>query len=295
MPMSPRLLRPRTGGFHPEASDWRSRVIANGGTVSGSTLTAVSNFCRSIDAANIRSRFYRLNLFCGTGLSAALVPLYRGQSPAGSQFGNTTDTNENFVSGDYTETGTSGGLGTGATNSTKSLDTGLVPFNAGMLHTDTHMSFYSRNGNTSTGSVMAAANAVTSTQHWQWFLNSTSGPLSVFYRSGGPASSGFDGVEASARTGHLVAQRSGSSAALYRQGVNANVGTNTTNAVSWGTGLPPAIRVFARRFAQPGLTTDQFISTTLQSYSLGLSFTDAQALAYHNALQAFQTALGRQL
>lgn len=72
MPMSPRLLRPRAGGgFHPEAQDWRNRVITNGGTVSGSTLTAVSNFCRSIDAAGLRDRFYRLNLFCGTGLSAA--------------------------------------------------------------------------------------------------------------------------------------------------------------------------------------------------------------------------------
>jgi hypothetical protein len=294
--MSPRLLRPRAGGgFHPEAQAWRNAVIANGGTVSGSTLTAVSNFCRSIGAAGIRDRFYRLNLFAGTGLSACLVPLYRGQSLGGTQFGNATDTNANFVAGDYVEVGTTGGLGTGASNATKSLGTGLVPFNAGMLHTDTHMSFYSRNGNTSTGAVMAVGHAVTSTQHWQWFLNSTSGPLSVFYRSGGPNSSGFDGVDAPARTGHLIAQRSGSSAALYRQGVNANEGTNTTNTVAWTTGLPAALRVFARNWFSPNQTTDQFISTTLQSYSLGLSFTNAQALAYHNALQAFQTALGRQL
>lgn len=295
MAMSPKLLRPRAGGLHPEAADWRSRVVANGGSASGSTLKAVDTFCKAIDSAGLRDRFYRLNLFAGTGLEACLVPLYRGQSRTGTQFGNTTDTNSNFVSGDYAETGASGGLGTGAGNATKSLDTGFVPFNAGMLHTDSHMSFYSVNGNTSTGSVMAAANAVTSTQHWQWFLNGTSGAIPVFYRSGGPSNSGVEGANVSSRAGHLIAQRSGASAAIYRQGVNTGVATNTTNAVSWATGVPPAIRVFARRFFTPNETTDQFISTTLQSYSLGLAFTDAQALAYHNALQSFQTALARQL
>jgi hypothetical protein len=67
MPMNPRLLRPRST-IHPEAADWANRVRANGGSVSGSTLTAVSRFCASISAAGIRDRFYRLNLFCGTGL-----------------------------------------------------------------------------------------------------------------------------------------------------------------------------------------------------------------------------------
>jgi hypothetical protein len=101
MGMSGALLRPKTSG-HPEALAWRSAVIANGGTVSASTMAAVTTFCRSIDSAGLRGRFYRLNLFCGDGLSAVLVPLYRGQSRTGTQYGNTADTNVNFVSGDYT-------------------------------------------------------------------------------------------------------------------------------------------------------------------------------------------------
>lgn len=282
-------------GLHPEARRWSRRVVENGGSASPTTLAAVSSFCTAIEAAGIRDRFYRLNLFCGDNLAACLVPLYRGQSLAGPRFGNAVDSNENFVSGDYAETGTSGGLGTGATNSTKSLDTGFVPFNAGLVHSDSHMSFYSRQGNTSTGSVMASGFAVTSTEHWQWFINGTSGSVSQFYRSGGQTNSGIEGSFA-LRTGHLIAIRSGSIAAIIRNGTNLSLAANTTTTATWTTGRPQAVRVFARRFVVSNAdSTDQRIATTLQAYSMGAAMTDAQGLAYHNALQAFQTALGRQL
>lgn len=129
MPMNARLLRPIASGVHPEANAWRTAVVANGGSVSASTMKAVSAFCAAIDTAGIRDRFYRLNLLCGTGLNAALVPLYRGPSRTGTQYGNTTDTNNGpFVSGDYVETGASGGL-TGANG--KNLSTGLAPLASG--------------------------------------------------------------------------------------------------------------------------------------------------------------------
>jgi hypothetical protein len=74
MAMSPRLLRPRST-LHPDAASWAARVVANGGTV-GTSLAAVSKFCSAIASAGIRDHFYRLNLFCGSNLNAALVPLY---------------------------------------------------------------------------------------------------------------------------------------------------------------------------------------------------------------------------
>lgn len=112
-----------TYGLHPDARDWYNRVLTNGGTVSATTLAAVSTFCASISSAGIRDRFYRLNLFCGdsdASLNAVRTPLYRGPSLSGTQYGNTTDTNVNFVAGDYAEnTGLKGNA------STKYLNTGL--------------------------------------------------------------------------------------------------------------------------------------------------------------------------
>jgi hypothetical protein len=118
-----------------DAQDWVNRVYANGGTVSASTAAAVSAFCDAIDygvsGASIRDRFYRLNLFCGgtsgtaVGLNSALVPLYRGQSLSGTQYGGTIDTNNGpFLPADYSE---ASGLGPQATSSTsKYLDTGFA-------------------------------------------------------------------------------------------------------------------------------------------------------------------------
>ena len=127
MPMNNRILRPLASGVHPDAAAWRSAVVANGGSVSASTMRAVSTFCAAIDAAGIRDRFYRLNLFCGNSdasLNAVRTPLYRGPSLVGTQYGGTTDTNNNFVAGDYAETGASGGLTGNGTS--KSLNTGIA-------------------------------------------------------------------------------------------------------------------------------------------------------------------------
>jgi hypothetical protein len=71
-----RALRPQAANA--DAQDWIDRVYANGGTVSTSTANAVSTFCDAIDAAGIRDRFYRMGIFAGSNLNAALVPLYRG-------------------------------------------------------------------------------------------------------------------------------------------------------------------------------------------------------------------------
>lgn len=99
-----------SSGTNPEALAWANRVTSNGGTVSNSTLNAVSTFCNAIQSYGLRDKFYRLNLICGNNLAASLVPLYLSTSFGGNTIGSATDTNFNLVSGDYTETGVSGGL-----------------------------------------------------------------------------------------------------------------------------------------------------------------------------------------
>lgn len=128
--------------YHPEAVDWEDRVVANGGSVSHWTMAAVSQFCRDIDAAGLRERFFRLNLVCGSGLASAVVPLYRGPSLSESSFGYATDTNFNFVSADYQEYGPNGGIYGGV--SSKWLQTGLAS-----------NTFFSRFNGVSFGAVVA--------------------------------------------------------------------------------------------------------------------------------------------
>jgi hypothetical protein len=281
MPMSPRLLRPIASGVHPEAAAWRSAVVANGGSVSAFTLKAVADFCKAIDAAGIRDRFYRLNLFAGTGLNACLVPLYRGQSRTGTQFGNTTDTNVGpFVSGDYTETGASGGLkGNG---SSKYLDTGLPgnTFSAG----DRHCSAYWNANSTLTGSRTFIANTDT-TSNSAWF--------SIHSRF---SSTGSEGqitnnhalTHTAANHQQLVQYIGATSAESWSMGGNKQsrasfVASATASSSNWFLfGVNPSL------FS--GLRTDARICC----YSIGLSMSEAGVIALYNAQHAFQTALTRQ-
>lgn len=294
MPMSPRLLRPVTSGFHPEAQVWRNAVIASGGSVSVGTVKAVSDFCKSIDAAGIRSKFWRVNLFCGNSdasLNAVRTPLYRGQSRTGTQYGNATDANVNLVEGDYTETGTGGGLNAGAT---KYLATGLQPNAAGLSAFDTHMSIYSRAQITTNANAIGGFGGGASQSTWQALA--FGGLSTIFYRSGGSLNSGIDNQAWSGanRAGHLVWVRSASDAAkMYRNGTDLGVTSTTTNTNVWTTTDVAALYVFGRNNAG---TADQLGFTgKLQGYTVGSALTDSEASSFYTAMQAFQSALGRQL
>jgi hypothetical protein len=282
MPMSARLLRPRASGVHPEAASWRTRVVANGGSVSTTTMQAVDRFCRSIDAAGIRDRFYRLSLFAGTSLNAALVPLYRGQSLGGTQFGNATDTNANFVSGDYVETGASGGLqGNG---SSKSLNTGLAP--SAMPGTSRHLSFYAN--------TVASADFTTylgcregGAQSGQWFLAWRAGSAALnLYALG--TNSTFDlGSVANHTAAFYLATNDTSAGYYYRNGTSADTTDTGRTPLAGST---RNVTVFALNF-ESGVGTQA--NARMSGYSIGEYMTAAQSLAFYNAMQTFQTALSR--
>ena len=284
MGMSGKLLRPKTSG-HPEALAWRDAVVANSGTVSVSTLAAVTTFCRSIDSAGLRSLFYRLNLFCGDGLSAVLVPLYRGPSRTGTQYGLTTDANVNFVSGDYTLA--SGLTGNG---SNKYLQTGvrldLLP--AG-VETNGHLSAYVRTTPNSNGIISSYSyhNSTAADRH-QYELVPASGRFGRETNASGPGSPAYPG--------HLLATRSSASSLITYH--SAVAGSEVTTAITpAATGTP--FTVFCRNFVQgspPGSGTyvpTLYFSGALGAYSIGQSLSAAQVSAFNVAMVAFQTALGR--
>lgn len=273
MPMSSRLLRPIASGLHPEAQVWRNAVIANSGTVSASTVKAVSDFCKSIDAAGIRDRFYRLNLLCGTGLNAALVPLYRGQSRTGTQLGNATDTNNGpFVSGDFTSSGLKGdGL-------TKSLDTTL-PQNAGSL-SNLHMSLSFTELEASGAKALLTNNGRVSFPPDFTTLQADAN-LDFFASSSTPLT-----TTRTTAVSHFMGCRSSNTRSdMYVDGASVAFSTATVTPAAQAT----TYRLFGRQDLNFILRT----AMRLRFYSIGTAIDGASATAFANAVAALNTALGR--
>jgi hypothetical protein len=267
-----------------DADDWASRVTTNGGSVSTDTMTAMYKFCMAIAAAGARDRFIRLNMFAGTGLASCLVPLYRGRSRTGTQYGNTTDTNSNFVSGDYTETGSSGGLA-GSRAATKRLDTGVACSTFSGFNF--HASAYEIVGSDTTydsslGAWNTAANA--------GFYVGTSDVVTKYEAS--VVNNGLQATQ-TAIAGHYIFTQTGN-----RVGFLLGAGTQLTASYAGGANLISdwssvtwSITVYTLQ--QGSASYANYSSSRLGSYSFGLSMTAAQASAFYAAMQAFQTSLGR--
>jgi hypothetical protein len=280
MAMSPRLLRPRTT-LHPEATAWRTAVIANGGTVSGATLSAVDKFCNDIDAAGIRDRFYRMNPFAGTGLAAALVPLYRGPAYGGTTYGNATDTNNNFVSGDYSESNGLDGNGT-----TKYLDTGLSPNGMGVPAT-VHLAAYKGAGAWTTTREFIGSRDADDLYQLQFRYPASLVP-SLSLLLGGSASI-INETSVSTSASFLVATRTSSSELFLWQN-GTKVATGSTYATTPGA-CSHSYMVFTRNAS--GTASAGQWEHAIRAYSIGLGLNDSQAVSYNTAMQAFQAALGR--
>jgi hypothetical protein len=280
MPMNPRLLRPIASGVHPEAAAWRSAVVANGGSVSASTMKAVSKFCADIDAAGIRDRFYRVNLFAGTGLNACLVPLYRGQSRTGTQFGNSVDQSlgsPSFAGTDYAETGASGGLVGNGTS--KYLNTGLK--NNDLPQNNAHISVYETVIGSNTFRTAMGARASFNNAH---MYISTRNPATVYGFSGTQAGEFIE--DTSYQAAHYLGCITGNTASqLYKNGTEVGSSAATTRT-------PTAVDLFVFGLNTSG-TVSLWSSARLGAYSAGLGMTATQATSFYNAMQAFQTALGR--
>jgi hypothetical protein len=261
-----------------DAQDWICRVYINGGSVSSSTAAAVNTLCDSLDAASLRDRFYRLNLFCGSNLNAALVPLYRGPSLGGTQYGGTTDTNVGpFVVGDYAETGASGGLWYGGvgSNANKRLDTGVA--GSALSPGDRHCAAYEIVNATTDYSPSVLSGGSLATMHGIGNWTTITG---YRYRThntiGGQAS-------ATSAVGFWVGTDTSATASLlYLNGTQVG---STSGQPAGGSGN--------NNYQILGNSAGEYSEAKLGAYSIGLSMAAPQIAAYRTAMQAFQTALGR--
>jgi len=292
--MSPRLLRPIASGIHPEAAAWGAAVVANGGSV-GVSLKAVSDFCRRIDAAGLRDRFARLSLVCGSGLNAALVPLYRGFSRTGTQYGNTVDQSlgsPSFGEGDYNETGASGGLlGNG---SSKYLDTGLATEDYGADTNSGHISAYhSTPTGTNANRAFLASTGPSSFRRFQLVSDifSSSSITAQYGGSGNNANATGIGSQVGAPAGHRILSRESATSLLHYLDASLVVSGSGDNLATSDV-ISTNFYVHARN---ANGSAEAFNDGRILAYSIGLGMTAQQVTDFYNAMQAFQTALGREL
>jgi hypothetical protein len=277
--VSLRLIASARPRVHHDALDWARRVAANGGAVSQATLRAVSRFCDAIDRAAIRDRFFRLNLFCGNSLSAALVPIFRSQSLGGTQYGNTTDTNNNFVSTDYVETGANGGL-LGNTTS-KSLSPGFQTQHFPSV-SSTHHAFWWRGGTVAQNWRAIGCFGPTN-DHYTLDVRTSAGG-GVVARVGNNTNTVGTNYAIESAGSFIAARTSHTDVRLYYNG--SSVATSSTNS-STTVLSSTAIEVMSG-----GGTYFPYRSC---GYSFGAGMTQPQAAAFHSAWAAFQAALGRGL
>lgn len=271
----------------PIVFDWANvRVPANGGSVSKFTVKAVNTFIRDIRKAGIRNKIYRLNLFCGndfthdlsTNLGAVQVPLIK-------DFGNALDTTANSASTwSYAELGSGGGLQTSAGST---LSTGVIPNAAWPDITSGHIGAYVRTA-LNEGSQALGTQATVS-------------PFSNIVITAGPWSDGssYSAIHAAADANfsdsngvgfYLGSRLSNTNTAIYKNGTSratsstSNVGNIVSNR---------EIGIFAFYIGVPSAV--MFCTKRLAGYTFGLGLTSSEALAFYNAWQKFQTALGRQV
>jgi hypothetical protein len=274
----------RRDSAHPEAADWAARVVANGGTV-GASLPAVSAFCSAIDAAGIRDRFVRLNLFCGTATASlsncgVLVPLYRGPT-LGSTLGNALDTPNVFSISNYVETGVGGGL-TAPSSGSVYLDTGIE--NNFSTQSNTHLSVYESLVPAGTFKTMIGVDNLTGTRSIYMLEHQGTARTDLYP---GITSSLIN--SATRVAGFWMGSMQATRSDLFRNGVSvASSGSAATGA---GSQTTPTYYVYSLN--RGGTATSIYTSGRLNGYSLGYAMSEAQALAYYNIMQTFQTALGR--
>ncbi len=267
------ILLVAIGDYQPETSAWITRTEAAGGTIPTATKNAVDAFVVSCKAAGIFTKFKRLNLFCGSNLTACLSPLV-------NTIGNAMDTNTGFVSGDYSET-------TGLTgDGTSYLSTGLIP-NTTFNYNNWHVGFYvvasTPTGKMDIGCVGHPSGNIQFRMISNYGSGTGYGVIAGDYNNN--ANPAFQEYGAAITGGFFLSSRKTSSSMRVRKTNSVlNDWTDTYNGIQ---ALPTAeFRVMSDAHAGP-------TSHASGGYSVGLALSDSEGASFCSIMETFQTALTR--
>jgi hypothetical protein len=273
------FFKPAATGYDTEVLDWISRVVANGGSVSQSTKDAANTFMLALKANGLRSTIARLNLYAGTGLDACRTPLIK-------DIGAATDTLNNFVAGDYSESTGLTGNGTTKYNDTGTTLAQLQAFSGPFLQLPAALGAYVRT------SSAVASEAV------MGCFTATASRFTYLYTNSGNAHFAFTdlaneiGAVDATGTGFYLGARANDAAGsgkLYRNG--SQIGTSA----NLGSCIFDAINMYVHAFNHDGTGPVSFTAQAIAGYQLARLFDATQQANLYTAWQAFQTALGRQV
>lgn len=253
------------GGYDPDAQNYFSRVAAAGGSLASATKKAFNDYVRGTKSDGDWDLIIRGSLLLTDGFAGLFVPFKVGG-------GSASDTNVNFVSGDYS-------LATGLTGNgtTKYLNTVML---ANVLTAnDTHIAIYNRS---STNGITLGAIDVSDNR---LLVSAPSGNyISDQYKSSG---GGRLSVATGATPfGFIIGTRTASNVhTIYRNGTSI-----TSNATTAGSLPAIALTVFAyNNNGTPAVDG----SGICGGYTVGKGVSSTAAGRMNARMQALQAALGR--
>ncbi len=276
---------------HPEVVDWLQRIAIKGGTVSTSSLTAVSQWLTDVKASSgLRSCVKYALLFCGD-FTASLVPLiYETGAPYCSSSG--------ITSTNYVETGISGGIALGNPNTTKVL----WPFlnvSASIQNAPTRSSFH----------LAYYLSNVVSTANSYVFGNTNAGATQTLgFAINFAGTTYMDGFSRTDNVGRIhgldtgsnafwIATRSGSNQGIYRASTSSSqfLTVIATGVDTVTTDSPPDFSSAACPLGNDstGFVLDAYSTATFKFFSFGWGLSYSQSFDLFNATQKFQNSLTR--
>jgi hypothetical protein len=256
-------------GWRDETLQYADRIATNGGSISQASLVAIDTFVRACQVAGIWSKFIEVGPFAGSNLNAAMVKLVY-QPAAGSVL-----TNSSFVSGDYVETGASGGLNS---DGTKFLNTNVQ---ASTLPDNGHYSFYLREDVTSGGNKSLLGGLDATNQYWMGALTPSAGSD---LRYGALTSANASGVLS--KGFYTGVREASNSLTYYRDGASIATASGVTGTTK------PAVSVFAWAYNTGGSSGGR-LNARGSFYSIGQALIASEVVALHNAVRNLQSALNR--
>lgn len=266
-----------------DAEDYFTRITTAGGTISAATKAATHRLVQDLKQGNVWNSLFDVGLLAGDQLAAALVKL---KHPAGVQ---STLTNVNFISGDYTEATGLKGNGT-----TKRLRTGVLgnvlpfvtPNYRGSLAAYVRsVTAYAEYG-IAAGVLVGTANGNSAVDSAATYLAMDSFDGATFAHAG--EALGTVAISADP-PGLIVGVATSLAARRVYLGGTAQTGSRDTGSAA-GDALNFEFYVMAEN---QGGTAARFADQHLAFYSIGDVLSDAQVAALHNAVQLFQQTLGR--